>query len=263
MGAYQPQRQFPTQSPTYWGSVWIELPAALNPGRKKEHRLTLGFYRLYGKRVVDFLGAVVALVVASPIFIVCAVAICLDSRGPIFYRQLRVGQAGRPFRLFKLRTMVQGADKQGSKLTASGDPRITLVGRLLRKMKLDELPQLLNVLLGHMSLVGPRPEVPEYTAKYTREEQSVLEVKPGVTGAASVAYADEARLLAKQLDKETFYVNVIMRHKLEIDLAYCQNINLTSDIRILLQTFYAVLVPCISAFKSTKATPSTDEELAV
>jgi lipopolysaccharide/colanic/teichoic acid biosynthesis glycosyltransferase len=194
------------------------------------------WYAQSGKRIVDAAAASVGLAVISPVLLACAVAVRLDSRGPIFYRQSRVGQYGRTFPIFKFRTMVDGADKNGCKLTASGDTRITRVGRILRKTKLDEIPQLLNVVRGEMSLVGPRPEVPEYTEKYSAQERAVLNVKPGITGPAAVAYIDEERLLASAADQENFYVNTIMRQKLRFDLDYCSKVSLLGDLRILART---------------------------
>jgi len=195
-----------------------------------------GWYPRLGKRVVDTLGAFIGLVLTSPFLLVCAVAVRLDSRGPIFYRQRRVGQYGRTFQIFKFRTMIGGADKQGAKFTASGDARITRVGKLLRRTKLDEIPQLVNVLRGEMSLVGPRPEVPEYTEQYSAQEQAVLEVRPGITGPASLAYIDEEHLLASAADQENFYVHTIMRRKLQFDLGYCRNVCFREDVRIILRT---------------------------
>lgn len=202
-----------------------------------------GFYIRQGKRIFDVIGAVVALAIASPILFLCAVAVLLESRGPVFFLQWRVGQNGKPFEVFKLRTMIHGADKRGPKITASGDPRITRVGRVLRKTKLDELPQLFNVLRGEMSLVGPRPEVPEYTLKYTLAERRALDVKPGITGPASLAHINEEQLLAGRTDKEHFYINTIMRHKLKIDLAYCRNIGLFEDLKNIFLTMEALFVP--------------------
>lgn len=195
-----------------------------------------GLYLRMGKRIVDTACALVGLVVTSPVLLACAVAIRLDSRGPVFFRQRRVGQYGKTFRIFKFRTMIVATDENGSKLTASGDTRVTPVGKILRKTKLDEIPQLLNVFRGEMSLVGPRPEVPEYTEKYTVHERRVLEVRPGITGPASLAYIDEEQLLAAAEDRERYYVDTIMKHKLRYDLAYCTNICLLEDMRIIFRT---------------------------
>jgi lipopolysaccharide/colanic/teichoic acid biosynthesis glycosyltransferase len=199
-----------------------------------------GLYARFGKRLLDLPLACVALVASSPVLLACSIAVWLDSNGPVIYSQWRVGQYGRRFKLLKFRTMVVGADKQGLRLTASGDRRITLVGRFLRKTKLDELPQLINVFRGEMSLVGPRPEVPEYVALYSPAERAVLTVKPGITGPASLAFIDEERLLAERADQEDFYVNSIMTQKLLVDLDYCSRVSLRDDLKLIARTVASV-----------------------
>lgn len=220
-------------------------------GRPSSH-IRSGFYTRFGKPIFDTIGASVALVIAGPILFLSAVAVRLESRGSVFFRQWRVGQNGKPFQVIKLRTMIHGADKQGPKITASGDPRVTRVGRFLRRTKLDELPQLFNVLRYEMSLVGPRPEVPEYTLKYSLAERKVLDVKPGITGPASLAYINEEQLLASRPDKEHFYITTIMRRKLQIDLAYCGKISFFEDLKSILQTAGALFVPSDFRSKSMK-----------
>lgn len=204
--------------------------------RQYRSKDTRGLYVRFGKRILDTLMAAISLVIASPLLLVCAIAIYLDSRRPIFYRQWRVGQHGNPFQIVKLRTMICGADTKGPRLTASDDPRITKVGRFLRQAKLDEVPQLFNVIRGEMSLVGPRPELPEYVAKYDLHEREILDVRPGVTGPASVSYVDEEKVLAAAGDREDFYISRVMRDKLRLDLAYCQRISLREDLQIMFQT---------------------------
>jgi lipopolysaccharide/colanic/teichoic acid biosynthesis glycosyltransferase len=199
-----------------------------------------GLYARFGKRLLDLPFACVALVACSPVLLACSIAVWLDSSGPVIYSQWRVGQHGKRFELLKFRTMVVGADKQGLRLTASGDRRITLVGRFLRKTKLDELPQLINVFRGEMSLVGPRPEVPEYVALYSPAERAVLTVKPGITGPASLAFIDEERLLAERADQEDFYVNSIMTQKLLVDLDYCSRVSLRDDLKLIARTVASV-----------------------
>lgn len=201
------------------------------------------FYARYAKRVLDLLFAAGGLVVALPLLVICGVAIRLDSEGPVFFRQRRVGKDGRPFQIIKLRTMVDKADQGGLKLTARGDPRITRVGTWLRKLKLDELPQLISVLRGEMSLVGPRPEVPEYVALYDSHQRRVLAFRPGVTGPASLAFVDEERLLAGHPHKEDLYVKTLMLRKLDIDLAYCQRVSLLEDLRLIILTLQRLLSP--------------------
>jgi lipopolysaccharide/colanic/teichoic acid biosynthesis glycosyltransferase len=155
--------------------------------------------------------------------------------------------------------MIVGADRQGSKLTASTDRRITRVGSLLRRTKLDEIPQLLNVLKGEMSLVGPRPEVREYTARYAPEERRVLDLKPGITGLASLAYVDEERLLAAcpEQEKEQFYVNTMMRRKLQVELTYRSKVSLFEDLKIIALTIRTVLLPRADDASPIPATPSS------
>jgi lipopolysaccharide/colanic/teichoic acid biosynthesis glycosyltransferase len=198
-------------------------------------------YLLFGKRMLDASVATLALVIASPVLFLCTVAIWLESPGPALYRQWRIGQHNKPFQIIKLRTMIQGADKLGLRLTAAGDARITKVGKFLRRAKLDEVPQLMNVLGGEMSLVGPRPELPEYASKYAPEETMVLEVKPGITGPASLAYIDEEQMLAGRTDREDFYIKTIMREKLQLDLAYCRKVSLLKDLKIIFMTVTRLL----------------------
>jgi lipopolysaccharide/colanic/teichoic acid biosynthesis glycosyltransferase len=232
----QPQNRTSPRPRAREGLAQTGAKVASNRVRPQPAPGTSSWYARSGKRIIDAVAASVGLAAISPVLLACAVAVRLDSRGPIFYRQSRVGQFGRTFPIFKFRTMVDGADKNGCKLTASGDARITRVGRILRKTKLDEIPQLLNVVRGEMSLVGPRPEVPEYTKKYSAQELAVLNVKPGITGPAAVAYIDEEQLLASAVDQESFYINTIMRQKLQFDLHYCDKVSLFEDLRILART---------------------------
>jgi FlaA1/EpsC-like NDP-sugar epimerase/lipopolysaccharide/colanic/teichoic acid biosynthesis glycosyltransferase len=192
------------------------------------------FYLRFGKRLFDLASASAGILFISPLLFAAAIAVKFSSKGPVFFRQLRVGRFGKTFLMLKFRSMRLNAHK-GSKLTASGDPRITLVGNFLRRTKIDELPQLFNVVLGHMSLVGPRPEVPEFTARYTESQSRVLRARPGITGPSANVYEEE--LLASQLDKETFYLQSVLPAKLEIDLAYCENISFMTDLSVLYQTF--------------------------
>lgn len=189
------------------------------------------------KRLFDFVASLAALIVLSPLFVAIAIAIKLTSRGPVFYRGRRVGRGGVPFDILKFRTMRPGGS--GPAITRGGDPRITPLGRALRRVKLDELPQLLNVLRGEMSLVGPRPEAEEYVRLYTDEERRVLDARPGITGPASLRYRDEESMLTGD-DWHERYVNVIMRDKLREDLAYLDRRTFASDLGILLRTFAVV-----------------------
>ncbi len=190
-------------------------------------------------RIFDVIAAAVGLALLSPLFCLIALGIKRTSPGPVFYRATRAGKAGELFRLYKFRSMVAGADRQGPGITATGDARITPVGHLLRRTKVDELLQLINVLKGDMSLVGPRPEDPRYVALYTPEQRQVLAVRPGITSAASLAYRDEEQLLSG-IDWETKYREEVLPAKLAIDLAYLARRTLGSDLRLIFQTLVAV-----------------------
>lgn len=187
------------------------------------------------KRLFDVVASGVGLVLLSPLLLALALAVKLGSPGPIFYRANRVGRYGVPFKLLKFRSMVINADQIGPAVTGAADPRITRVGRFLRRTKLDELPQLINVLRGDMSLVGPRPEDPRYVALYTDEQRQVLNVRPGITSLASVAYRNEEAMLVGD-DWEKHYVEQIMPAKLTVDLEYARNASLWRDVRVILGT---------------------------
>ena len=191
------------------------------------------------RRVIDVVAAVGGLILLSPLFLLVGLATKLDSSGSVFYRAQRVGKDGELFRLFKFRTMVAEAEKQGPGITASGDNRITKVGRLLRRTKIDELPQLINVLSGDMSLVGPRPEDPRYVALYTPKQRHVLDVRPGITSAASLTYRHEEQLLSGD-DWEAVYRNQVLPDKLAIDLDYLERRTFASDLNLILKTIAAV-----------------------
>lgn len=193
------------------------------------------------KRSFDVACSVAALLVLSPLLLGLALAIRTSSPGPVFYRGVRVGRAGRPFRIFKFRSMVTNADQIGGASTADGDPRITSIGRFLRKTKLDELPQLLNVLSGDMSFVGPRPEVQQYVDMYTEEERAILTVRPGITDWASLWNPDEGAVLAGAEDPERAYMELIRPQKLKWQLAYVRQRSFLVDLSILAQTFWTVV----------------------
>ena len=196
-----------------------------------------------GKRAFDLAASGLGLLVLAPVFAFIALAIRFDSPGPVFYRQERVGRGGKPFLIFKFRTMQVDADRVGGPLTVGGDPRITRAGRFLRKGKLDELPQLLNVVRGEMSLVGPRPEVPKYVALYTPEQREVLEVRPGITDPASIEFRDENELLEGSSDPEALYVSEILPRKLGLNLEYARGAGFFYDIRVILATLRCLLSP--------------------
>ena len=193
------------------------------------------------KRIFDIFFSFLGLLLLSPLFLILSVWISLDSRGGVFYRQLRVGRGNRDFRLIKFRSMRTDADKAGLITVGGHDPRITRSGYFIRKYKLDELPQLINVLKGDMSFVGPRPEVRKYVDMYTPEQLHVLDVRPGITDEASIRYRNENELLATADDPERFYIETVMPDKLRINLEYVQNHSLWGDIKLIFRTFAAVV----------------------
>lgn len=193
------------------------------------------------KRLFDIFASGLGLLFLSPLFLVLSIWIKLDSRGPVFYRQVRVGRGKKDFRIYKFRSMRVGADKQGLITVGGHDPRITRSGYFIRKYKLDEFPQLINVFIGDMSLVGPRPEVRKYVDMYTPEQMHVLDVRPGVTSLASIRYRNENELLDKAEDPDQYYIDVIMQDKLAIDLEYVQNASFWYDIKLIFRTFWEIV----------------------
>ena len=193
------------------------------------------------KRLFDIIASGMGLLFLSPILILVAIWIKLDSAGPVFYRQVRVGKNNQDFRIFKFRSMRIGADK-GSLVTIGGRaPRVTQSGYFIRKFKIDELPQLINVFIGDMSLVGPRPEVRHYVNYWTEEQMHVLDVRPGITDPASIKFRNENELLAQAEDPEKYYIEVIMQEKIRLYLEYVQKHNFWYDIKIILDTFVAII----------------------
>lgn len=189
------------------------------------------------KRIFDIIFSGLGLLILSPLFLVVAISIKIDSKGPVFFQQKRVGKNEKIFKIYKFRTMIDGAWKRGTLITISDqDPRITHFGKFLRKYKLDELPQLINVLRGEMSLVGPRPEIPKYVALYTPKQKKVLSVRPGMTDYASLKYINENEILSKTNNWEKTYINHIMRDKLAINLDYIQKQSFILDFIIILKT---------------------------
>jgi lipopolysaccharide/colanic/teichoic acid biosynthesis glycosyltransferase len=181
------------------------------------------------------------LILLLPVFFVLAVAIKLDSKGSVFYRQVRVTQYGKRFRIFKFRTMYADADKRGSLVTVKGDPRVTRVGKVIRNCRLDELPQLLNVLCGSMTFVGTRPEVTKYVDNYTQEMLATLLLPAGITSEASIYYKDEARLLDSAADVDSVYINDILPEKMKYNLSALRHFSFWGDIGLMFKTVFAVL----------------------
>lgn len=194
--------------------------------------------KMFVKRLFDILIAFLGLILLAPVFIIIAIFIKFTSNGAIFFKQERIGLNGKVFKIYKFRTMVKGADAIGLKITVANDNRITRVGKFLRETKLDELPQLINVLIGEMSLVGPRPEVAQYVASYSEQiKQKVLSVKPGITDWASIMMLNESELLAKELNPHKAYLEKILPIKLELAIKYVDTRSFRQDMKILWTTF--------------------------
>ena len=193
------------------------------------------------KRVFDFLFSVIGLVAITPVMLILAFIITIDSKGGVFYKQVRIGKNQKPFSLYKFRSMRTDADKKGLLTVGNNDSRITKIGYYLRKYKLDELPQLINVLFGNMSFVGPRPEVEKYVKLYNQEQLMVFNVKPGITDWASIKYVNENEILAKSSQPEKTYIEEIMPAKLKLNLEYVKHNNVFVDIKIILLTIKAIV----------------------
>lgn len=194
------------------------------------------------KRLFDIIASGLGLIALSPVFAVLAIWIKADSKGPVFYRQVRVGRGNKDFRLFKFRSMRPDSDKLGLITIGGHDPRVTRSGYYIRKYKLDELPQLINVFIGDMSLVGPRPEVRKYVDMYTSEQMRVLSVRPGITSLASIRYRNENDILAGADDPDRCYVERVMPDKLSIDLEYVDKATLWNDIKLIFSTFKEIIL---------------------
>lgn len=193
------------------------------------------------KRLFDVIASGLGLIILSPLFLVLAIWIKLDSDGPVFYRQVRVGYKNKDFRIFKFRSMRVGADK-GSLVTIGGhDPRVTRSGYFIRKFKFDELPQLINVFVGDMSLVGPRPEVRHYVDYWTQKQMHVLDVRPGITDPASIKFRNENELMEKAEDPEKYYIEVIMQEKIKLYLEYVEKHSFLYDIGLIFKTFWVIV----------------------
>ena len=222
---------------------WEELPPELQTDavRPYYHILHKKRAALFCKRLFDIIVSAVMLVVLSPVFLLLAIAIKLDSPGPVFFRQVRVTQYGKQFRIFKFRSMVNNADKLGSQVTVSGDSRVTRVGRLIRSCRLDELCQLIDIFRGTMTFVGTRPEVPKYVSAYTDEMMATLLLPAGVTSEASILYKDESELLDKADNVDEVYIRDVLPEKMRYNLRAIEKFSFFSDIRTMFRTVFAVL----------------------
>ena len=226
---------------------WDELPLEMQLSEVEPYYQLVSQRKgsLVLKRCLDFLLALVLLFLTSPLFIVLSIWIKLDSKGPVIYKQKRVTQYNRHFKIWKFRTMVTDADKKGSLVTSANDNRITKVGNLIRRVRLDELPQLVNVLKGEMSFVGTRPEVPRYTEQYSPEMMATLLLPAGITSLASINYKDEdaiiSQMTAKGMTVDQAYVERVLPEKMHFNLAYLRDFSFIGDIKIMLQTVVEVL----------------------
>ena len=196
---------------------------------------------LFFKRAFDLFASGLGLCVLILPFLILAFLIRVSSEGPVFFRQVRVGKGGKEFRIFKFRTMVADAEKRGLQITVGQDARITGIGKFLRKTKLDELPQLINVFFGQMSFVGPRPEVPKYVNLYDAYQRNILRIRPGITELASIVYRNESEVLEKSENPEETYIHEIMPEKIRLNLQYMQKMNVFYDVYLILKTFFAII----------------------
>lgn len=222
---------------------WENLPVDMQVEEIRDYYLLLKKRKgsLILKRIFDIIVAGLLLIILSPVFLILAILIKTDSNGPVFFRQVRVTRYGRTFRIFKFRTMVNHADRIGTQVTTKGDARVTKIGKVLRKCRLDELPQLLNILTGDMTFVGTRPEVEKYVSFYTNEMKATLLLPAGVTSLASIEYKDEEKLLESAENADQVYVNQILPEKMKYNLRAIKEFSFLKDIRTMFDTVAAVI----------------------
>ncbi len=222
---------------------WDNLPDNMqNEEVKKYYDIIKGKKgSLILKRLFDILASLILLIILSPLFIIFSIMIKLDSKGSIMFKQNRVTENGRIFKIFKFRTMVENADKNGSQVTVKNDDRVTKIGKFLRKFRLDEIPQLINILIGDMSFVGTRPEVPKYVELYTDEMKATLLMKAGVTSLASIKFKDEEKLLQMDGNIDKIYIENILPQKMQYNLEYLKRFNFFYDIKLMFMTLFAVV----------------------
>ena len=215
---------------------WEALDVSLDDSKQDR-----SIFQNASKRLLDVTVATLGLIGLLPLVMLCALLVRIQSSGPIIYRAKRVGRGGRIFEMYKFRTMVANAESLGPGLTIYGDSRITKLGRFLRRTKWDEIPQFLNVIKGDMSIIGPRPEIPEYVKYYSENQKQVLQVRPGITGPVQVTNYDEEKKLKDQTDPERYYITQLMPRKLEIDLSYIEKQSIVSDLLLLIKTFFMIV----------------------
>lgn len=222
---------------------WDDLPSEMRNSEVRKYYDILQKKRvsLFFKRAFDILAATILLLLLSPVFLILAIAIKIDSPGKVFYRQVRVTQYGRRFRIFKFRSMVSDADRKGTLVTVSGDTRVTKIGKFIRRYRLDEIAQLLNVICGDMTFVGTRPEVPRYTDQYTSEMMATLLIPAGITSLASIYYKDESKILDASDDPDRVYVEKVLPVKMYHNLKAIEEFSFFGDVKIMFMTLLAVL----------------------
>jgi lipopolysaccharide/colanic/teichoic acid biosynthesis glycosyltransferase len=198
------------------------------------------FYTKYGKRIFDFIASLIGLILLSPFLVIIGVLVKISDKGPVFYRSKRVGQNFKPFYLLKFRTMVVNAEELGPSITKGGDQRITKIGKFLRKTKLDELPQLWNVIKGELSLVGPRPEVEKYISFYKDDYKEILKIRPGITDYAAIKFRNEEEILAKFEDLEKAYIENVLPEKIKLYKTYLNEIGFLTDLKIIFKTLWGI-----------------------
>ena len=222
---------------------WDDLPSEMRNSEVRKYYDILQKKRvsLFFKRAFDILAATILLLLLSPVFLILAIAIKIDSPGKVFYRQVRVTQYGRRFRIFKFRSMVSDADRKGTLVTVSGDTRVTKIGKFIRRYRLDEIAQLLNVICGDMTFVGTRPEVPRYTDQYTSEMMATLLIPAGITSLESIYYKDESKILDASDDPDRVYVEKVLPAKMYHNLKAIEEFSLFGDVKIMFMTLFAVV----------------------
>lgn len=222
---------------------WDDLPSEMRNSEVRKYYDILQKKRvsLFFKRAFDILAATILLLLLSPVFLILAIAIKIDSPGKVFYRQVRVTQYGRRFRIFKFRSMVSDADRKGTLVTVSGDTRVTKIGKFIRRYRLDEIAQLLNVICGDMTFVGTRPEVPRYTDQYTSEMMATLLIPAGITSLASIYYKDESKILDASDDPDRVYIEKVLPAKMYHNLKAIEEFSFFGDVKIMFMTLFAVV----------------------
>lgn len=222
---------------------WDDLPENMKNESVRQYYELLyeKRYSLLAKRIFDLIIAIITFIILSPVFVILSLAIKMDSKGPVMFRQIRVTQYGKKFRIYKFRTMVNNADKIGTQVTTKNDSRVTKVGKILRKLRLDEIPQLFNIILGDMSFVGTRPEVVKYVERYTDEMMATLLLPAGVTSEASIQYKDEELLLSIADDVDEMYIYEVLPEKMKYNLGSIKKFNFFSDIKTMVRTVVAVV----------------------